>query len=306
MAPTNVSLRLDWVPSWYHAPFYVALEKGYYRDAGLIITIQDGQGSNTTGQVVASGAETFGFMSLLSVPLLADKGAQLRAIGTFIQTAPEGVITLAENGINSPKDLEGKTWGYTPGSSSETLFPYFAAKTGVDESKITKVNVDPGARLPSLLSGKVQFYVSWSITQNALIQAQGRTPKSMDYADHGAVVLGHGFVATAQTLSSKPELARAFLAATAKGIEDTIKDPAAAVDALIKNRSAAAPNRSILVGQVTGLAPYLHTKASAGKPLLWTAPEDWETSLAVAKQHLGVSQGVTATQLYTNEFLPSN
>src|SRR5688572_21751980 len=114
MAVQDVSLRLDWVPSWYHAPFYVALEKGYYRDAGLNVTILDGQGSNTTGQVVASGAETFGFMSLLSVPLLADKGAQLRAIGAFIQTAPEGVITLAENGINSPKDLEGKTWGYTP------------------------------------------------------------------------------------------------------------------------------------------------------------------------------------------------
>src|SRR5207247_3710634 len=61
-ARQDVTLRLDWIPSWDHAPFYHALERGFYRDAGLNVTIGQGKGSMLTAQVVASGSETFGFM----------------------------------------------------------------------------------------------------------------------------------------------------------------------------------------------------------------------------------------------------
>src|SRR5215467_7593822 len=60
----DVTLRLDWIPTWYHSVFYTALNRGYYSDVGLNVTIGQGKGSATTAQVVGSGSETFGLMDM--------------------------------------------------------------------------------------------------------------------------------------------------------------------------------------------------------------------------------------------------
>ena len=297
------SLRLDWIPSWYQAPFYHALERGYYKDAGLNLKIGQGKGSMLTAQVVAAGSETFGFMDLSTMMLAVGRGASLKAIGGVIQRSPDSVITLSTSGIKSPKDLEGKRWGYTTGSASENLFSVFAANTGVDESKIVKNTMDAGAKISSLLAGKVDFIVSWGVTVNPLIAKQGKTPVNILYADHGVNVIARALVTTTSTISSRPEVVRAFVAATVKGMEDSIKDPAMAVDSMIVHQQAVASNRDELVTQMKSYGAYIHSKATVGKPTLWMATEDVASTLEVAKQ-VGPVGDLQASNLFTNEFLP--
>jgi NitT/TauT family transport system substrate-binding protein len=303
-APVPVSLRLDWLPGWYHSAFHIALNRGYYKEAGIDLTIVDGNGSNTTGTVVAAGSDTFGLMSLPAMITLVDKGAKLQSIGTYIQRVPETVISLSTTNIKTPKDLEGKRWGYTAGSSGENLFPIFAAKTGIDVNKITKVNLAASAKLQALLLGQIDFVTDWSANVDPVIIAAGKTPAGIAYADNGVNVLGHTLVATPATITGKPELVKGFLAATVKGINAAMAEPDAAVAALIQNRPAMADQKASLVEAVKNLKNYVHTKASTGKAIGFTEAEDVAATLAAMTQYFALASAPKAETLYTNDLLP--
>jgi NitT/TauT family transport system substrate-binding protein len=214
------------------------------------------------------------------------------------------VITLAGNGIKSPKDLEGKRWGYTTGSASENLFSVFAAKAGIDEAKITKNTMDAGAKISSLLAGRVDFIVSWGATVNPFIAKQGKTPVNILYADYGVNVIARTLVATNGTIAAKPELVRAFLAATVRGMEDAVRNPAAAVDSMIAAQPALASSRDELLAQMKSYGDFIHSGATHGKPTLWMAAEDVASTLEAAKQLGGGTSALRAASLYTNDFLP--
>jgi NitT/TauT family transport system substrate-binding protein len=298
----DVSLRLDWVATWYHAPFYLASDRGYYKDAGLNVDIGDGKGSSTTGELVSNGAETFGFMSIPTAMISVSKGANLEVIGGYIQRSPETVLALASSGISSPTDLDGKTWGYTAGSSGETLFPAFAKETGVDESTIQKKTMPASAKTAALLTGQVDFITDWAPTVVPAIEAHGDQAVAIAYTDY-IDLLGHGFVATPSTIKDDPDMVRAFIQATIKGINDAIEDPEAAVDALIKHRPALADSKDTLISQEKDLGDYLHTDASDGHPTLWIAPEDMESTADLSSQYLGLTDDVDLDSFYTNEFI---
>jgi NitT/TauT family transport system substrate-binding protein len=300
----DVSLRLDWIPTWYHAPFYHALDQGYYRNAGLNLSIGQGKGSATTAQVVGAGSETFGLMDMSIMTLAAGSGAPLKAIGGYIQRSPDAAVFLTTSNIRSPKDLEGKRWGYSTGSSSETLFPLFAAKTGIDESKIVKITMDPGAKLAFLLAGRIDLIADWGATVDPLIVAQGKTPGNFVYADYGVFFIARALVTTTTMISAKPDIVKAFLAATVNGIEDAIKNPTTAVDAFIAHQPAIASNREQLIAQMRAFGEFLHSKSTAGRPTLWMASEDVASTLDAARQLGTAAANVQLTNLFTNEFLP--
>ena len=300
----DVSLRLDWVPTWYHGVFYLALNRGYYSDAGLNMTIGQGRGSATTAQVVGSGTETFGLMDMSTMMLAIGSGAPLVAIGGLMQRSPEAVISLVSANIKTPKDVEGKRWGFTAGSSGETIFKLFAARNGIDESKLGRVTVDAGAKITFLLTERVDFITDWAVSVNPIIAAQGKTPSSLLYADHGVQFNASTFATTKSVLASKPEVARGFLAATIKGIEEAMKNPPAAIDALIGHHPATAGNREVMIGQMKELERFLHTDRTKGKPTLWLAPEDVAATLEVAKRLRPTAEGLQVSDLFTNEYLP--
>jgi NitT/TauT family transport system substrate-binding protein len=300
----DVTLRLDWVPTWYHSVFYIALNRGYYSDAGLNLSIGQGKGSAATAQVVGSGAETFGLMDMSTMMLAISNGAPLMAVGALIQRSPEAIISLAPTGIKAPKDVEGKRWGYTAGSSGETLFTLFAAKTGVDDSKLSRITVDAGAKLTFLLTDKVDFITDWAVSVNPLIAAQGKTPANLVYADYGVLFVASTLATTRSMIASRPEVVKGFLAATIKGVEEAMKNPGAAIDAMIANQPAVASNRELMIGQMQELPSYLHSERSKGKATLWLAPEDVASTLEVAKRIRKTADTLSVNDLFTDEFLP--
>jgi NitT/TauT family transport system substrate-binding protein len=301
----DATLRLDYIPRWYQAPFHLALARGYYKDAGINLTVLDGTGSGATGQVVAVGSDTFGLMSLGTMLLQVKQGADLKAIGGLMQRIPEAVISLSTANIKTPKDLEGKRYGSLPSGSGDQIFPAFVTKAGVKDSTFQKVTVDAASKLTSLLTGRVDFIIDWAATDIPLIAAQGKTANSLLFADQGVTMLGHGLVVNSKTISQKPDLVKAFMAASTKGLDEAIKDPAAAIDAMIASRSVVQPDRQIFIDQLKLLKDYLHTTASASKPNFWIAQEDMAASVATSKDLLGLQGDLDVTSLYTNDFIPA-
>ena len=139
---------------------------------------------------------------------------------------------------------------------------------------------------------------------NPIIAAQGKTPTSLLYADHGVQFNASTFATTKSVIASKPEVVRGFLAATIKGIEEAMKDPPAAIDALIANHPAVAGNREVMISQMKELASFLRTDRTKGKPTLWLAPEDVASTLEVAKRLRPTAESLQVNDLFTNDYLP--
>jgi NitT/TauT family transport system substrate-binding protein len=297
------TLRLDWVATGYHAPFFLALDRGYYRDAGVDLQVLDGQGSGTAIQLVGAGTETFGLASLSTMTLAVGEGAPVRAIAGMLQRMPEGVISLAGTGITEPSAVEGKRMGYTAGSSGEVLFPAFANANGIDDTTVQQITVDAATKVSGLLLGQYDFIVDWPFTRGPVIEAQGETAEYLYYADYGVNALGHGLIASVDTIEQRPELVRAFVQASMRGIDDAVAEPEAAVDAMIANRPDIAEQRDVQLAQMQGLAAHLHTPATEGQPTGWMAEEDWSETIRLLTEYMDLVGEPAPADLYTDEFI---
>jgi NitT/TauT family transport system substrate-binding protein len=296
------TLRLDWLASGYHVPFFLALERGYYREQGIDLQIFDGKGSTTTIQVVASGADTFGAANLTTMTLGISRGMPLVAVAGLIQKSPDSVISLAGAGISTPKDLEGKRGGFVPTSASDRIFPAFAKSAGVDIQKITKLQIDSSSRYSVLLQGNADFVIGWSFTDAYKISKQKPIAPPLLFSDYGVNVLSIGVVVSKDTLANRSSLVKRFLVATVKGIDQAVRSPEAAVDATVKARPSA--DRDALLEAAKKLSGYLQTKSSESHPYGWMAKQDWEASKHILVEYLGVNDSVSTDSLYTNAFLP--
>jgi NitT/TauT family transport system substrate-binding protein len=296
------TIRLDWLASGYHAPFFLALERGYYRDQGIDLQILDGKGSTTTVQVVASGAETFGAANITTMALGVARGMPLVAVAGLIQKSPDSIISLADAGIKRPQDIVDKRGGLVATSASDRLFPAFAKATGIDLQRITRIQIESSARYSVLLRGNADFVIGWSFTDAFKINKQRPIAPPLLFADHDVNVLSVGIIVNKDTLAKRESLVRRFLAATVKGMEDTINSPEAAVDAIVKLRPGA--DRDALLAGARGLRDFIHTENSTGMPLGTMADKDWEASHRILVDYLGMSATIPASALYTNGYLP--
>ena len=297
------TLRLDWLASGYHVPFFLALERGYYRDQGVDLKILDGKGSTTTIQVVASGTDTFGAANLTTMTLGVARGMPLVAVAGLIQKSPDSIISLAGAGISKPKDMEGKRGGFVPTSASDRIFPAFAKAAGVDINKITKLQIESRSRYSILLQGNADFVIGWSFTDAYKIGKIKPIAPPILFSDSGVNVLSVGVIVNKDTLEHRQSLVRKFLAATAKGIDETVRSPEAAVDATMKARPSA--DRDALLEAAKKLSFYLHTKNSMSHPYGWMAKGDWDASKDILVEYLGLKSTVSTDSRYTNAFLPS-
>src|SRR5262245_59532488 len=122
-ANTPVTFQLNWMAGGPNAGFAAALVEGYYKDAGLDVTIVQGNGSGNTAQLVASGRSQLAYADAVAVSQLIAKGAPMKVVATIYQSNPNEVDALKKAGIKSLKDLVGKKVGIPAGSSQATMLP---------------------------------------------------------------------------------------------------------------------------------------------------------------------------------------
>src|SRR5690606_9492410 len=155
LAQTKVTLHLDWLINGFYAPFFTALEKGWYKEAGLDVKIVPGKGSFDAVRSVGAGNAEFGFANSTVMVKAAADGLPVLAVAVLVQDWIGGIASLGEPGIQKPKDLEGKTLGIVPEEAVARLLPAFFKINSVDPNKVKIVNYTFATKDPSLLAGKV-------------------------------------------------------------------------------------------------------------------------------------------------------
>jgi NitT/TauT family transport system substrate-binding protein len=301
---TKVTLRTDWLANGSHAGFYWAKAKGYYEEAGLDVEILEGQGSTQTVQLVGTGKEDFGFVaSVALVPAVAE-GAPVKTVATIVQANPAGILVRGDAGIEDPRDLEGMTCAISPYGYIHRMLPAFYERVGLPPRAMREVSVDSEAVLPSIRrGGRIQALCDM-LYEDVDLEVMGVPAKVFRFSEYDLNVLAHGIVTNEKMLEEQPEVVQAFVTASLRGFEEAFAARDEAIDIIVEAEPAT--NREHQRKVIDVVAEGVHTPASEGRPLGWMAPEDWEATVALMEEYLGLDtsklpEGVEG--LYTNEFV---
>ncbi len=260
VAADNVTFVTDFGFNGRHAYYYVALDKGYYKAAGLDVKIVRGQGSTDAVKQVASGTAQIGFADTSAVIFAkANDGIPVKLVSVIYAKPPHAIYVLKESGITKPKDLEGKKLADTAFSAMPKMFGAYAKAAGIDASKVTWVIAGSDA-LPGMLSlGRVDGIGQYTVGEPLLRKAaEPKDIVQLAYSDVGLDYYGSGLVTMESTLQSNPDLVRKFIAATLHGLKDAMANPKEAGEIMHKYHrevdEGVASAETVKVGQLATVA----------------------------------------------------
>lgn len=237
-AQTKVRFTLDWIPGATHGAFLIALQKGYYKQEGLDVTIDRGKGSAEVVRQLASGVYDMGFPDINVVIDFDSKNPDqaFPVLMSGYEEAPAAIITLKSSGITEPTQLDGKKLGSAPNDSTFKLFPIFAKQAGIDISTVQITSVDPSLRETLLAQKKIDAIPGQIFNSLIELQAKGVAPddiKYFMYKDYGLQLYGNSVAASPAFLKEHPDAVRGFIRATIKGLKDMVHNPEDAVKAAV-------------------------------------------------------------------------
>ena len=300
-AADQVTLRLNWLLGGLHAPFYLGLERGYYADEGIDLTINEGKGSGVAMQIIAAKGDTFGMSDAGTLMLGASKGQTVKAVMSLLNTSGFGIISLAEANIRTAKDLEGKTLAVSPGDALTQLFPAIVAANNLDPDKIKLVFMDPGAKPVAVMEKKVDALLGGIDDQVFLIRAQGYDAEALRFADLGANTVGITVHANEDTIRDNPDLVKRFVKASQRAWDAAKADPAAAVAAAMKVKPDL--NADSLTKQLEVDLGLLASANTEGKPVGYAGAADWELTKELLTKYRDLKTDRAADTFYTNVFV---
>jgi NitT/TauT family transport system substrate-binding protein len=300
----DVSLRLDWIYQGPNSGFMLAKDKGFYDEAGLNVTMGPGKGSGSTAQLIASKTSMFGFADGFVVGAGIAKGMNLAMVAAIYRRNPTAAIVLKDSGITSPKGLEGKKIGIAPGGTQFQQWPAFVKGCNLDASKITVINVDPAGTIPALVAGRVDAVATYA--QGGIPGIEIRSKKEalpFMYADCGVTAVSNGIIVHKDLLKEDPGLVRAFVNATLKGFLYARQHPdeaAAATKRYAPELDLAITKREFELSLLNWVTP-----DTSGKPIGWMSDKDWDATLTTLTNYGGVATPLKGSDIYTNDFVPT-
>ncbi|MFB3819219.1 MAG: ABC transporter substrate-binding protein [Candidatus Methylomirabilales bacterium] len=301
-AADSASLRLNWYLGGLHAPFYLGVERGYYKDEGIDLTINEGRGSARSVQIVGANTDTFGMTDAGSLMLGVAKGVPIRSVFTLLSSSDFAIISLEEHGIKTPRDLEGKSVAVSAGDALTQLFPAVIEANKLNKDRIKLVFMDPPAKPAALMEKKVEALLGGASDQYWLVKYKGFKPTRLMFAEIGVDTVGMTIAAHNDTLKDKPDLVRRFVKATIRSWQAAQQDPTAAAKAAQKVKADL--NVASTEDQLRTNLSQLHSKNSQGKAIGYSAPEDWEHTMALLKKYRDLQTDKPPAFFYTNEFMP--
>lgn len=244
-AETQIRFTLDWRFEGPSAPFLMALEKGYFADEGLDVTIDSGNGSAGAVTRVATNSYDMGFADYSALTETTAKNPDTGVTGVYMvyNAMPAAVFALKESGIETPEDLKGKTLGAPVFDGGRKAWPSFARHNGLAVDDVEWQSVEPAIRETLLARGELDGITGFYFTSLLNLEARGVDPDNivaLKYPDFGVEFYGNTIIARNELLEENPEAVRGFLKAFNKALQETIDDPEAAIkyvkqrDGLIK------------------------------------------------------------------------
>jgi NitT/TauT family transport system substrate-binding protein len=304
IAADKLTLRLNWNVYGEHAAFFYGLERGFYKDEGIDLTIGTSQGSGQTVKLIGTKNDLFGYADAATVAKHVSEGMEVKMLAVMLQTNPQCVITWADkHPLRKPQDIKGLSFSFVAGDSLHQLWPAILAGAGLKDTDVRTVFAPSGpTKIQLMLQGKVDGTPGYITMQPYLLEREsGRKTSTMMFSEFGVNTMSQGILAHMETMQKNPDLVKRFMRATQKSWLEAAKNVEAAVNAHITQN----PKEDATFTRYTfsKTLEVLTTPYSKGKPLGWMAKEDWEQTLNVLEKYGGMKGRKTTEAYYSNEFL---
>lgn len=300
-SPKSVTLHLSWYISSPDIPFFYALEKGYYKEAGLKVKLEPGQGSFDTIKVTGAGQAEFGYADAATMSKGVSEGIPVIMVAVLFRKSPMAVMALEGSGITKPKDLEGRSIGMAAFESTAKVFPAFAKKAGFDHKKVKFVPLSFATKIPSLLTGRVDSMGGYILAEYANVSMKSKQRVILfKFSDYGINMYSHGLIVTNDYRRKSPNVIKAFVKASMKGAKGAIENRDQALDILKKHVRG---NDEFLSRILDAALSLIRIPKTERQVYGWMERNIWETTQELMLRYGGQKNRIALDKLYTNEFL---
>ena len=295
---TKISLPMGYIPNIQYAPFYVAVEKGYFKDAGIEIEF-DYKFVTDGVALVGAGELPFAVVSGEQVLLARAKGLPVTYVAAWYQQYPVSVVAKSELGIIVPQDLKGKKIGL-PGLFGAN---YIGLRALLNAGKLTEADVMLDAigfnQVDLMAAGQQDIVVGYSANEPIQLRARGIAVTEIRVADY-AQLAANGLLASEKVIGENPELVRAFVGAFLKGLKDTLANP----DEAFTLSEKYIPNFSELDAAVQKEVLTTSIEQWQTERLGYSDPQAWENMQNVLLDMGLLTEKLDLNKAFTNEFIP--
>jgi len=302
------TFRLNWTPSGEHAPFFVAREKGFYRDEGLDVEIQNGSGSTTTLQLIANSSSPVGYADAATMMRGVTNGMPVKAVSVPLQQSPHAFIYRAD----APRptkvaEVKGTRIAVTAGDSSMTIFTAFLGKVGLKMDDVQVITVaSTAAKDQAVLNRQADALIGFFLDQGVRIEAQTgvKVGYTRLYDMAGVTALSSAIIANNDWLKDpkNQDSLRRFLRASQRGWQYAFDNRSDATESFMQAVPSASKEQ-VARGQLEGALTITRTERTKGKALGWSAPEDWKDTQDLLAQYANLKPQADLGVYFTNSYL---
>jgi len=297
-ALTKIRLPMGYIPNIQFAPFYVAIEKGYFKDAGIELEF-DYKFETRGVELVGAGELPFAVVSGEQVLLARAKGLPVMYITAWYQQYPVSVVAKSEAGILVPQDLKGRKIGL-PGLFGAS---YIGLRALLNAGNLSESDVTLDAigfnQVELVAAGQQDIVVGYTANEPIQLRAQGIAVTELRVADY-AQLAANGLLASEKVVAENPELVRAFVGAFLKGLKDTIANP----DEAFQLSGSYIPNFADLDPAVQKQILAISIEQWKTERLGYSDPQAWENMQDVLLEMNLISEKMDLSKAFTNEFIP--
>lgn len=300
-----VTIRLDFIIGGKHAPWFVALEKGFYAKRGLTATIQAGAGSADTVRNIAAGLADVGFADISTATVARSRGAGILSVAQ-LGYVPTTIMWREDTNIKTLKDLEGKSWAISPGQAQWHLMPAFCRINDINFKSI-KIQETAAALQPAaLVAKKADFIVMYRASNDEIAERaaakQGMKLKRIHMREYGFEIYGSALVVKDEDVKRRPDMIRAYVEGTMEGLRYARDHQDEALKILLKQKPEL--DRDLTQLQLKNAIDEVFIPAeSLSSGFGYMKPDIMEKTVRITNEFFDVARKVSIEEVYTNQFI---
>ncbi|MEP2920682.1 ABC transporter substrate-binding protein [Sulfitobacter sp.] len=236
---TDIRFTLGWKTQGSDAPFLVALNKGYFEDEGLNVSIDQGEGSAATVTRIMGGAYDAGFGDINAIiqNAAARPGEAPVMVYQLWNRPPFAIVTPKTAGIETPADFEGKTLGGAQGTPTTRLFPVFAEINGVNLEEVNQESMAPNLQEPMMIRGDIDGAFVFTSTSWFNLIANRQDPANdfnwFNFEEFGMDLYSNGMMVSQKLLAENPEAVAGLVRALNKATKEVAQNQDSSVEAIM-------------------------------------------------------------------------
>jgi NitT/TauT family transport system substrate-binding protein len=302
---TPANIRMDFIIGGKHAPWFVALEKGFYAKRGLAATIQPSTGSADTVRMIGSGGADFGFADMATMIVAKSRGTPVQAAAQFGYVGAT-ILWRDEGVIKSIKDLEGKSLAISPGQAQWYLLPAYCRINKINYKAI-KIQETAAPIQPAALATKKADFIIMFRASNDEVAEQAASKVGLKLSrvfmkDTGLDIYGTSLIVKEEDIKKRPEFVRAYVEGTLEGLRYARDHQEEALKILLKHKPELEPALTTLQLK-NALTEVFLPLESVQVGMGFMKPEIMEKTVRVTNEDFDVGRKVSAKEVYTNQFI---